>query len=91
MNKMMKSKGVAWGGMFVMVVVTVVCMLMPGVKEHWWELTDVFAGFMMVFCHLAALYLENLNPEAGKRLDMIAMLFGILAIVAFFCIYFIAQ
>ena len=91
MNRLMKSKGAAWGGMLVMVVMTIACMVTPGVKEDWWELADVFFAFMMVFCHLASLYLEKLNQNASKRLDQLSMIFGIIAILAFVCIYFILQ
>lgn len=89
MNWILKSKIAGWCAMGLMIVVTVLCVTLPGVKQYWWELTDVFFAFMMVFCHLAALYLEKLSVRASKRLDTIAMVFGILAIVALICIYLI--
>ncbi len=46
----------------------------------------VFA-FMMVFSQLASLYLGRISPVAGKQLRMCALVFGILALLAFIAVF----
>ena len=46
---------------------------------------------MMVFSHLAALYLASMSKDASKKLDVIAMIFGILTVISFIVIFIIDQ
>lgn len=91
MSNLRTSKGVAWAA-FAIVVAAVVCAVcMPGFKHFWWQTFDIFFAFMMVFCHLAALYLYKMSLDASKKLDFLALIFGILAVIAFIVIFFVSQ
>ncbi len=48
----------------------------------WWAYIDCFALFMSVFTWLMSLVVGKMIPHSGKRLDKIALIFGILFIVA---------
>ena len=41
----------------------------------------------MVFSQLASLYLGRISPVAGKQLRMCALVFGILALLAFIAVF----
>ncbi|MDE5790796.1 MAG: hypothetical protein K2H96_06180 [Muribaculaceae bacterium] len=91
MSKLTESKGVAWAGLVLCVAVLVLSMVIPGVKKEWWELIDIFFIFMMVFSHLAALYLGRMSPPAGKMLDRLAFIFGVVGVIAFIVVFIINQ
>ncbi len=54
MRSILKMKSVAWGAL---VLVVVWLGFIIGTPAPWWTYTSVFFVFMMVFCHLAALYI----------------------------------
>lgn len=91
MSKLTESKGVAWFGMILCIVVLVLSMAIPGVKKEWWELIDIFFIFMMVFSHLAALYLKKMSPSASAMLDRLAFAFGVVGLIAFIIVYILNQ
>lgn len=84
----LKSKAGAWGALIL--VVAVIIMTFPARKE-WWAFIDVFCAFMMVFCHLMALYLGRLIGPAGKKLEIAAIVFGVLMIVSFIVEFIVMQ
>ena len=87
MNKLAKSKAVAWIALVLCIIVLVLSMALPGIKNEWWQLIDIFFIFMMVFSHIAALYLEKMSKEASRTLDRFALIFGVLAVIAFFVVF----
>lgn len=91
MSKLTESKGLAWVAMILCVVVLVLSMAIPGVKKEWWEMIDIFFIFMMVFSHLAALYLKKMSQAASTMLDRLAFAFGALGVVAFIVVFILNQ
>ena len=91
MSKLTESKGLAWGGMLLCIIVLVLSLAMPGVKKEWWELIDIFFIFMMVFSHLAALYLAKMSQPAARMLDKFAFSFGVIGLISFIVIFFVNQ
>lgn len=91
MGKLISSKWIAWLAFFIVVAVIVLCFFFPGFKQYWWQTFDLFFAFQMVFCHLASLYLARISPSASSKLDIIAFIFGILAIISFLVIFIINQ
>ena len=79
MRSILKMKSVAWGAL---VLVVEWLGFIIGTPAPWWTYTSVFFAFMMVFCHLAALYIYKVSPRASRKLDVIAMIMGILFMVA---------
>lgn len=79
MKNLLKTKAAAWGEL-VLIVIWLVWM----VSRHmqWWYFISVFFAFMMAFCHLAALYLYKTSSSASKKLDLVALVMGVLFIVA---------
>lgn len=88
-NRLLKSKLVGWIALFLCLVVLILSMAIPGVKKEWWELIDIFFIFMMVFSHLAALYLKGMSTQASRTLDRFAFIFGCIGVIAFIVIYFL--
>ena len=91
MSKLTESKGVAWIGMLLCIVVLVLSIAIPGVKKDWWELIDIFFIFMMVFSHLAALYLGKMSAPAARMLDICAFVFGVIGVISFVVIFIVNQ
>lgn len=79
MGKLTRSRLVAWAALAV--VVTVICLTFS-MRGEWWCFIDIFFAFMMVFCHLLALYLGKMSPVACRKLDFLALVFGILTVLA---------
>ena len=79
MNNIIKTKWVSW-----LLLVIVVTWLVSKffVQTPWWSYISVFFAFMFAFCHLAALYLDKVNKAASRRLDLIALVLGLLFVVA---------
>ena len=77
MRSILKMKSVAWGAL---VLVVVWLGFIIGTPAPWWTYTSVFFVFI---CHLAALYIYKVSPRASRKLDVIAMIMGILFMVAF--------
>lgn len=49
----------------------------------WWAYIDCFALFMTVFTWLMSLLIGKMIPHSGKLLAKIALVFGIIFIIAF--------
>lgn len=80
-NKRLKeSKVAAWGAMLLAVAVIGLTFAM---RPVWWACIDMFFMFMAAFCHLAAVYLRRLNAYAGRKLDMAALICGVLMMLSF--------
>lgn len=54
----------------------------------WWAFTDCFALFMTIFTWLMSLLIGKMIPHSGKLLAKIALVFGILFILALVGEYF---
>lgn len=78
---MRQSKSVAFAAMAMIIVLIIVAMATHIVSELW-EYIPLFLCFMAVFCHLAAVMLVGMSRTASKKLDIVALIFGILAIIA---------
>lgn len=91
MSTLRTSKTVAWIAFAVVILAVILAVCLPGYKQYWWETLDIFFAFMMVFSHLAALYIARMSADASKKLDLISLLFGILAIISFIVIFVIDQ
>lgn len=76
----------AWGAMLLMFIVVIVAICTRVVSSIW-EYSTLFLAFMAVFCHLAAVLLTKVSFAASKKLDMAAMIFGILAILALIVVF----
>ena len=48
----------------------------------WWAFADCFALFMAVFTWLMSLVIARMIPHSGKVLSKIALIFGILFVIA---------
>lgn len=85
MNKILKSKVAAWCAFAIVIAVLVATYSLRitlGLKIEWWAFTDIFFAFMAAFCHVMAVTLGGINPPAGRKLDMIALVMLILAVIA---------
>ncbi len=51
-------------------------------RTLWWMFIDMFFAFMTVFSHLMAVYVVKFNIHSSRKLDFMAVLFGILTVVA---------
>lgn len=87
--KLIESKIAAWVALVMVVVLT--CVTFPMFREYWWSFSVEFFAFMMVFSQLASLYLGRISPVAGKQLRMCALVFGILALLAFIAVFIAFQ
>ena len=81
-----KNTGLAWGAMILMVVVVIVAVATRVVSSIW-EYSTIFLAFMAVFCHLMSLLLERMSASASRKLDNIALIIGILAVVALIVVF----
>lgn len=48
----------------------------------WWAFADCFALFMMIFTWLMSLMISRMVPHSGQLLSKIALIFGILFVIA---------
>lgn len=79
MANILKSKAAAWGAFLLIILVII---LTYGSRTVWWAFIDEFFAFMMIFCQLVAVYIMKLSPAAGKKLQICALVFGILMVLA---------
>lgn len=86
--KLLKSKILSLIALLLVVIVIVLTFRM---RDQWWMFIDMFCAFMMTFCHFAALLLEKVNPFSSKKLDIIALVFGVLFVISFIVEFFIFQ
>lgn len=80
MNGILSSKGAAWLAFLLMIIVLVATF---GMRTAWWDFFDIFFAFMMVFCHVIAVTITKYNKFAAARLDRIALVMGVLAVLSF--------
>lgn len=88
MKNPLQSTIVAWIALLIVVIVIITTF---EYRQAWWSFFDLFFAFMMVFCQLAGLYIKRFNPFAGKRLQTIAFIFLVLAVLAFIVEYILYQ
>ena len=55
----------------------------------WWAFSDCFALFMTVFTWLMSLVISRMIPHSGQVLSKIALVFGILFVIALVVEYFV--
>lgn len=55
----------------------------------WWAFSDCFALFMAVFTWLMSLVISRMIPHSGKLLAKLALVFGILFVIALVAEYFV--
>ena len=79
--RLLQSKACALGALVLVVLLIIFTFSMR--KFAWWMFIDIFFFFMAAFNHLIALSIANLNQFASKKLDNLAMLMLILAVIAF--------
>lgn len=79
MKGIIQSKATAWGA-FVLILVMLVITF--GMRTVWWSYIDIFFFFMMVFSHLVAVYVKKYNRQSYSTLEMAALIFGILGVLA---------
>ena len=80
MKNPLQSTLVAWIAFAIVIIVIVTTFQY---RKAWWNFIDLFFAFMMVFCQLASLYISRFNSYAGKKLQSIAFVCLILAVLAF--------
>lgn len=85
MNKIIDSKAASW-----IVLILIILILILTFSSHlaWWTYIDIFCAFMMAFFHLMAVYLKK-AVAISRTLDLWALMFCIMAIVAFIVEYII--
>ena len=83
MKSILDSRWMAWGALLITVAVLVISF---DVSREWWAYLDIFFAFMMCFVHLLAVYMRKV-PRMSSQLDMCALVFGILTIIAIIGIY----
>lgn len=84
MNKLIQSRTAAWSALVLVITLIIVTF---GIRSAWWSFFDLFFIFMMAFSHLAALYLRRFSASASATLERIAMVCGVLTVVAFIAEY----
>lgn len=80
MKKLLKSKAVA-AILLILVVVSIICSFK--VRTAPWMFIDVFFLFMAAFTHLMALIISKFSIPSSKTLENIALVCGILFVLAF--------
>lgn len=88
MNKLLKSKVVT---IIALLLIIILLILTFSLRPEWWCFIDIFCAFMMVFTHLLALMLYKMSPLACKKLDVIALIFGICFVISFIVEYLLCQ
>lgn len=75
-----------WGSMILMVIIIIIAVSTRVVSSIW-EYSTIFFAFMAIFCHLMALLLNKMSASASRKLDVIAMVFSALTIVALIVVF----
>lgn len=83
---MTRSKSIALGAMILIVVMIIIAMCMRVVSSIW-EYSVLFLAFMSVFCHLASVMVARMSNAASRKLDIAALIFGILGVVALIVVF----
>jgi len=77
--KILNSKTAGWLAFLVVITVFVITFK---IRTVWWGFFDIFFAFMMVFCHVISLAISKYTPAASKKLEKIALIMGILTVIA---------
>lgn len=83
---MNKSAVSAWGAMIIILIVIIICMSLHIIGDAW-EYVVLFLVFMAGFCHLASTLLKKTSVSAAKKLDLIALIFGILGVIGLITVF----
>lgn len=86
MEGALRSKILGW---LLLAVVVILIIVTFDVHTPLWGYADEFCAFMMVFSHLMSIYLMKMSRAASRKLDIIALVFGALMVIALICEYFI--
>lgn len=81
-----RSGALSWCAMFLMVIVIIIAVGTRVVSSIW-EYSTLFLAFMAIFCHLMAVMLVKMSANAAKKLDVLAMIFGFLAVIALIVVF----
>lgn len=81
-----QSGALSWCAMILMVIVIIIA-ISTRVVSSIWEYSTLFFAFMAIFCHLMAVMLVKMSARAAKKLDIFAMIFGFLAILALIVVF----
>lgn len=81
-----ESKGIAWGAMILIIFLIIITVSLK-IIDNLWDLSALFCAFMAIFCHLMALNLVKMSKSAAAKLDIAALIFGILTILAIILIF----
>ncbi len=79
MDKILKSSAVAWLAVLVVMILLVSTFSLRG---EWWQFFDIFFLFMMAFSHAIATFIARFSKYAAKRLNTIAVIMAVLALIA---------
>lgn len=79
MNRILESKTYAW--IFFGIILAVIIFTFK-LRGQWWSYIDLFFAFMMVFSHLISITIKKYNLFAARKLDVAALLFGVLMLLA---------
>lgn len=82
------SRILTWGALVLIVIL--LCMSFS-TEQPWWSYIDFFCAFMMIFCRLAALYIHRFSLAAYNKLNICAIIFGILTLLSFIGIFIANQ
>lgn len=83
-NKIVKSKGGAWAAFIVLLALLVFAFPL---LTAWWMFIPFFFGFMAVFCHLIAVNIFRFNAPASSKLDVAAMVSGVLTVLGIIAVW----
>lgn len=78
------SRILTWGALVLIVIL--LCMSFS-TEQPWWSYIDFFCAFMMIFCRLAALYIHRFSLAVYNKLNICAIIFGILTLLSFIGIF----
>ena len=79
MSKLFQSK--KWVGVLLAVVILGICLTFT-MRQVWWCFIDIFFFFMAAFLQLMSLILAKAGVKAAAKLQMIALVCLILAVLA---------
>ncbi|MCM1370256.1 MAG: hypothetical protein NC204_07805 [Candidatus Amulumruptor caecigallinarius] len=88
MANLVKSKITAWVAMALVVTLIVLTFLL---HMQWWTFIAEFFAFLAVFSHLAALYLGKMSRAASSKLETIAFICCILAVIGVIVLQFCTE
>lgn len=79
MKKVLNSRLAAIAALIIVIAVLIATF---SIRTEWWCFIDIFFAFMMTFCHLLAIMIEKMSKAASTKMELIALIFGILTILA---------